>query len=121
MALTDKLTAIGNAIRGKTGGTDLLTLDGMVTAINGISTGGGATLPPEAFNIKGDCNYRFANNGWNWFINNYGSQVTTNNITNCEGMFLESDSLTAIPFSINTHPQRFSSPSVGAVSCRSVP
>ena len=27
MALTDKLTAIGNAIREKTGGTDLLTLD----------------------------------------------------------------------------------------------
>ena len=109
MALTDKLTAIGNAIRGKTGGTDLLTLDGMVTAINGISTGGGTTLPEEAYVIKGDCNYRFANNGWNWFINNYGSQVTTNNITNCEGMFSKSDSLTAIPFSINTHPQRFAS------------
>ena len=41
MALTDKLTAIGEAIRSKTGTTDLLTLDGMVTAIEGIETGGG--------------------------------------------------------------------------------
>lgn len=41
MALTDKLTAIGNAIRGKTGGTELLTLDEMATAIEGIESGGG--------------------------------------------------------------------------------
>ena len=101
MALTDKLTAIGDAIRGKTGGTDLLTLDGMVTAINGISTGGGTTLPPEAYVITGDCSQRFQRNGWNWFINNYGSQVTTNNITNCNQMFNYSSEITTIPFSIN--------------------
>ena len=41
MALTDKLTAIANAIRGKTGGTKKLTLDEMVAAINSISGGGG--------------------------------------------------------------------------------
>lgn len=41
MALTDKLTAIADAIRGKTGGTDPLTLDGMATAIAGIEAGGG--------------------------------------------------------------------------------
>lgn len=104
MALTDKLTAIGNAIRGKTGGTDLLTLDGMVTAINGISTGGGTTLPEEAFNITGDCSYRFKRNSWNWFINNYGSQVTTNNITDCNQMFHNSNEITTIPFSINCMP-----------------
>ena len=101
MALTNKLTAIGDAIRGKTGGTDLLTLDGMVTAINGISTGGGTTLPEEAFNITGDCSQRFKNNSWNWFINNYGSQVTINNITNCNQMFFNSNEITTIPFSIN--------------------
>lgn len=41
MALTDKLTAIADAIRGKTGGTDALTLDQMATEIAGIETGGG--------------------------------------------------------------------------------
>lgn len=39
MALTDKLSAIGNAIRGKTGGSSLLSLDDMATAITNLSTG----------------------------------------------------------------------------------
>ena len=42
MALTNKLTAIGDAIRTKTGSTDLMTLEQMATSISGISTG--ATL-----------------------------------------------------------------------------
>lgn len=41
MALIDKLTAIADAIRGKTGKTDGMTLDQMATEISGISTGGG--------------------------------------------------------------------------------
>ena len=40
MALTDKLTAIGDAIREKTGGTDLLTLDQMITEITNIQGSG---------------------------------------------------------------------------------
>ena len=40
MALTNKLTAIGDAIRAKTGKTDALTLDAMVTEIGSISGGG---------------------------------------------------------------------------------
>lgn len=43
MALTDKLTNIADAIRGKTGGTDPLTLDEMAASIAGIETGGGDT------------------------------------------------------------------------------
>ena len=39
MALTDKLKAIANAIRGKTGETAEMTLDEMATAIEGISAG----------------------------------------------------------------------------------
>lgn len=35
------LTAIGDAIRGKTGGTDSFTLEQMVTEIEGIQSGGG--------------------------------------------------------------------------------
>lgn len=41
MALTEKLTAIGDAIRSKTGGGEKLTLEQMVTEIEGISTGSG--------------------------------------------------------------------------------
>ena len=43
MALTDKLTAIADAIRSKGGTTDQLTLTGMVDAINAIQTGSGST------------------------------------------------------------------------------
>ena len=41
MALIDKLTAIGDAIRSKTGTTNLMTLSQMPELINGIETGGG--------------------------------------------------------------------------------
>lgn len=40
MALTDKLTAIANAIRSKTGGTATMTLDEMPSEIASISSGG---------------------------------------------------------------------------------
>lgn len=40
MALTDKLTAIGDAIREKTGKEDLLSLDAMAAEIRGIAAGG---------------------------------------------------------------------------------
>ena len=40
MALTNKLSAIGDAIRAKTGKSEKLTLDSMVTEINSITTGG---------------------------------------------------------------------------------
>jgi hypothetical protein len=44
MALTDKLSAIADAIRGKTGGTEKLTLAEMPLAIAGIEAGGGGGL-----------------------------------------------------------------------------
>lgn len=47
MALTNKLTAIADAIRAKTGGTDLLSLDGMASAVNGIVLGDGAEVQAQ--------------------------------------------------------------------------
>ena len=41
MALTNKLTAIADAIRIKTGKTDTMTLEQMVTEISSISVGSG--------------------------------------------------------------------------------
>lgn len=40
MALIEKLDAIGDAVRGKTGGTEKLTLDAIATAISELSSGG---------------------------------------------------------------------------------
>ena len=55
MALTDKLTAIANAIRTKTGGTDSLTLDQMASEIDNIQSGG-ATEPymEEVYDSNGN-------------------------------------------------------------------
>ena len=57
--------------------------------------------PEEAFVISGDCNYRFWNDNWSWFINTYGNQITTNNITSCKWAFYSCYRLTSIPFNIN--------------------
>ena len=94
------LTAIGDAIRSKTGKTELIDPANMSTEIASITTGGGGGLPEGALNITGDCSYRFANNGWNWFIEEYGDQITTS-ITKGENMFQYSNKLTNIPFNIN--------------------
>ena len=48
MTLINKLTAIGDAIRAKTGNTEQLTLDQMVEEIVGLSGGGEVVLPENA-------------------------------------------------------------------------
>ena len=82
MALTDKLTAIADAIRSKTGGTEPMTLDEMATAILNITTGSvpsdtitlddGTELPKPT--LKDGCNYAmiFKNS-------NYYSMLETSN------------------------------------------
>lgn len=57
--------------------------------------------PEEALVITGDCEDRFTKDGWNWFINTYGNQITTKDITSCKTMFYNSKNLTSIPFVIN--------------------
>jgi hypothetical protein len=108
MALTNKLSAIGDAIRSKTGTTELMTLDAMSAAIEAIETGGGGSedcdgmhIPEEALTITGDCNHRFANNGWTWFLREAGDKITTKDISNASQMFYSSSELTSIPFDIN--------------------
>lgn len=52
MALTDKLTAIADAIRAKTGTSAVMTLDEMPPAIEGIETGGDLTEISVALQAK---------------------------------------------------------------------
>lgn len=99
MALISKLEAIGNAIREKTGKSDLLSLDDMATEITNLSTGGG-DLPEEAYTITGECSYRFNNGAWDWFIRDYGNKITTVDMINPSYMFQSTD-VEKIPFSLN--------------------
>ena len=84
--------------------TKLLTAgkycDRNIVVIASGGSGGGGDLPEKAFLITGDCRYRFANSGWDWFIENYGNRVTTSNIMGISDMFSYS-SVEEIPFDIN--------------------
>lgn len=90
---------IANAIREKNGTEETYKPGEMAAAIGAIETGGG--IPEEALLITGNCQYRFAYNGWNWFVEDYGDKVTTKDITAADFMFSKSTELTDIPFELN--------------------
>lgn len=129
------LTAIGEAIRGKTGKEDLISplempeeinsisgaaepvLEALSVTVNGsytpeegvdgfnlvevnVPTGGGG-LPEGALELTGVATQRFCNDGWNWFIDAYGSQITTKDMTDPSYMFYNSVALESVPFKIN--------------------
>lgn len=102
MALTNKLSAIGDAIRAKTGGTELLTLDEMPVAINSIEAGGGGGLtPPDSAYLLQDVVSSINNNGkWDWFFESEGKKITTKNITHFDNSFFCSG-LAHIDFDFN--------------------
>ena len=95
------LTAIGNAIRSKTGKSELIDPANMSTEIASIQAGsGGGGIPEEALTITGNCGYRFAYGGWDWFIETYGDKITTEGISSLLYAFSASEA-TKIPFVIN--------------------
>ena len=66
------LQDIADAIREKNGTETTYKPSEMGDAVRGISGGGGSGVPPEALVLTGNCSYRFANGGWNWFLEEYG-------------------------------------------------
>lgn len=61
-------------------------------------------IPEELLVITGNCNYRFAYNGWNLFIDHFRNEIKTNNITDMTNMFTGCSKLQEIPFEINGNP-----------------
>ena len=57
-------------------------------------------VPEEAFTITGNCKYRFAYGGWDWFIENFGDKIITKDILDGSYMFQDT-TLEIIPFEIN--------------------
>ena len=86
-----------------------VTSNGTYTAPDGVDGYSPVTVnvpqdggPPEsAFVISGNCSYRFANGGWDWFIEQHGNRITTKNITDSSQMFYYTKDLEIIPFEIN--------------------
>ena len=135
MALTDKLTALGDAIREKNGTTDPMTLDQMTSAVQRLEIGSTPNveeitiiengtytpnegvdgfsrvvvnvpvdlgdLPEDLLHLTGNQSYRFHGNGWNSFLNKYGNQMTTENLTSIAYMFSNNSQLQNIPFALN--------------------
>lgn len=79
------LTAIGDAIRGKTGKTDLIDPANMSTEIAGIEAGGGPDIPDVV--LTGDCSYACAGAIAALMMENFPEKITAKDITNAEAMF----------------------------------
>ena len=103
MALTNKLSAIGDAIREKTGKSEKLTLEQMPVEIASITTGS-ETIPfvisGKAINACAATSSTYPNLPGDFFIENYGNTITTKDITIISGMF-EYSSVSIILFDIN--------------------
>ena len=100
MALTNKLSAIGDAIREKTGKSELLTLDAMPGEIASIETGGGGSIEVEPIVLGGDCSYSCGGALAEKYIELFGNTITTKNINSATYMFERYD-METIPFDIN--------------------
>ena len=90
------LTSIGNAIREKTGKTDLIAVRDMPTEIASITTGGEV----EPIILSGNCQYACAGVVASAYISLFGNTVSTTNITSSLYMFYF-NKLKKIPFELN--------------------
>ena len=104
MALTNKLTAIADAIRTKGGTTALLKLDDMPAAIEALSGAGGGSgedLVPNPYNITVNGKYYFYNGRLDWLLENYMDRISINELGDAEYMFSWCNSKKTIPVPIN--------------------
>ena len=88
------LTSINITANGTYTPTDTDGFNEVNVAVEGIPTDADLT-------ITGNCQYKFSNDAWNWFIEKYGNRITTQNISNIAHMFENSKNLERIPFSLN--------------------
>lgn len=92
----EHLTNIANAIRSRNSSSIEYKPGEMAEAI--LDLPGGA-MPAEAYVITGDCNQRFKNNMWNWYVSN--STLRTENISDLAAAYTECTELTEIPYDLN--------------------
>lgn len=60
-------------------------------------------LPEDLLHLTGNQSYRFYGSGWSSFLETYGNQITTENLTNVGHMFTLT-TVKEIPFSLNIKP-----------------
>ena len=87
------LTSINITANGQYTPTDTDGFNEVNVAVEGAPTDAELT-------ISGNGGYRFANGGWDWFIDKYGNRITTENILYAQHMF-EYSNVSNIPFELN--------------------
>ena len=97
MALINKLRAIANAIRSKTGKTEQLSLDNMVTEIEGIQTGS-SEITDEELTFTGNIGSMFRGTKWNWFLIKFKDRIKFKDITGLTGLFYNNDTIEDLSF-----------------------
>ena len=136
MALTNKLVALGDAIREKAELTEKMTIEQMAEAINNLEVNPAPNveeitiiengtytpnegidgfnkvivdvpidfgdLPENLLHLTGDQSYKFHSVGWQSFLDTYGKQIQTENLTNIQYIFQTQNIITEIPFSFNS-------------------
>lgn len=84
--------------------TKLLTAgkycDRNIVVIASGGGGGGDVIPDSAKHITGNCERKFAGGGWDWFIEQCGEEIITENIISTSSMFSNSK-VKSIPFDLN--------------------
>ena len=97
------LTSIGDAIRAKTGKTALIDPANMSAEIASITTGGGddGEFRNKVLHLTGNCAAKFAYGGWNWVLNDYGSQITSENVTDVRNLFANNEGDIEPDFDLN--------------------
>lgn len=87
MALTDKLTAIGDAVRGKTGESEKLTLDGMAEKIRSMPA------PMQKITISGNISRLFSGKFMELYNNGLKDYIEFKEISACCELIPHSESL----------------------------
>lgn len=87
MALTDKLTAIGDAVRGKTGESEKLTLDGIAEKIRTMPA------PMQKITISGNISGLFSEGFMNLYNNGLKDYIEFKDVQTCVGLVPYVDNL----------------------------
>lgn len=100
------LNGIASAIREKNGETTKYKPSEMAAAISALVIGGGGSGEgdgdvPNPIVFDNVCSYLFYKNRWKWILDKYGDRIQTNNVSEANYMFSETNLPNGVPFEIN--------------------
>lgn len=95
------LTAIGDAIRGKEGTTELVPVNDMAIRISNLPSGGGGGDDIEPIVLTGNCQYACSGALATACMEMFPDKISTKDITVGSSMFQGNTAITSVPFDLN--------------------